>query len=224
MSGCPSSASPCSGGISGCPRSAPGCSSSASWCYGSVSGRPGSALILHESIQDLCSWRERWAPRRFRESFWAPGGSRPELLPNGMDRSGNLGVAPRAVSQSLTVHLGALAGHLGALAAHLGAMAAYLGALAAPLSSMKAYMTCAPGGNGGGQGTFEDPSGLPEGPAPSCRPTVWTDLVHLGAMRLGGPLLPNLRSAGSQLADGIQTPQRLTSFGKKHPPPYPPPL
>ena len=31
----------------------------------------------------------------------------------------------------------------------------------------------------------------------------------------GGPLLPNLRSAGSQLAGGIQTPQRLTSLGGK---------
>ena len=56
-------------------------------------------------------------------------------------------------------YLGALAVHLGALAAHVGAMAAYLGALAAPLSSMRASRTCAPGGNGGGQGTFEDPPG-----------------------------------------------------------------
>ena len=56
-------------------------------------------------------------------------------------------------------YLGALAVHLGALAAHLGAVAAYLGALEAPLSSMRAFRTCAPAGNGGGESTFEDPSG-----------------------------------------------------------------
>ena len=87
-------------------------------------------------------------------------------------------------------YLGAQAVHLGALAAHLGAMAAYLGALAAPLSSMRAWRTCAPRGNGGGEGTFEDPSGLPEGPAPSCCPTVWTDLVYLGATAWAVPYCP----------------------------------
>ena len=87
-------------------------------------------------------------------------------------------------------YLGALAAHLGGLAAHLGAMAAYLGVPAAPLSSMRASRTCAPGGSGGRQGAFEDPSGLPEGPAPSCCPTVWTDLVHLGATAWAVPYCP----------------------------------
>ena len=53
---------------------------------------------------------------------------------------------------------------LGVLAAHLGTVAAYVGALAAPLSFMRAFRTCARRGNGGGEGTFEDPFGLPEGP------------------------------------------------------------
>ena len=103
---------------------------------------------------------------------------------------GAMAVCPGALAAHLrapVAYLGALAGHLGALAAHLGAIAAYVGALAAPLSSMRALRTCACQGNGGGEGTFEDPSGLPEGPAPSCCPTVWTDPATWG-WRLGRSL------------------------------------
>ena len=102
-----------------------------------------------------------------------------------------------ACLNALAVHFGAPAAYLGfpalrpeASAAHVGAMAAYLGALEAPLSSMKAARICAPGGNGGGEGTFEDPSGLPEGPAPSCCHTVWTDLVYLVATAWAVPYCP----------------------------------
>ena len=103
---------------------------------------------------------------------------------------GAMAVCPGALAAHLrapAAYLGVLAVHLGALATHLGAIAAYVGALAAPLSSMRAFRTCAPRGNGGGEGIFEDLSGLPEGPAPSCRPTVWTDPATWG-WRLGRSL------------------------------------
>ena len=90
------------------------------------------------------------------------------------------------------------------------------GVSAALLSSMRAFRICAPEGNGGGEGTFEEPSVAPGG----CRPEILADALdrkHIpGARASAAPLLPNLRSTPSQLAGGIQTPQRLTSFGNYH--------
>ena len=59
--------------------------------------------------------------------------------------------------------------------------------------------------------------GTPLGSQPTPEPETTRRCEHFespGDPALGGSLLPNLRSASSHLADGIQIPLTTTSFGK----------